>query len=204
MPYDRQTFFDSVRGSLFAGSLTQSQVDGMTYILSTWEGAPLTEDHRWLAYCLATTFHETARTMQPIEEHGHGAHQPYGQPDPVTGQKYYGRGFVQLTWKNNYKRAANELGLAGDDDLVKHPERALDPVIAAGVMFRGMDEAWFRAPNALKTYFNATVDDAFKAREIINGDKSVVPTWSHGVSIGKLIKGYHEKFLSGLVESYDD
>ena len=31
----------------------------MNYILDTWEDAPPTDDLRWLAYALATTYHET-------------------------------------------------------------------------------------------------------------------------------------------------
>ena len=33
MPYDRKHFFDVVRKDLFRGNLTQSQVDGMNYLL---------------------------------------------------------------------------------------------------------------------------------------------------------------------------
>jgi hypothetical protein len=47
-------------------------------------------------------------------------------------------------------------------------------------------------------YFNATTDDPYTAREAVNGDKSKVPPWSKGVSIGNLIKGYHYDFLAAL------
>ena len=53
-------------------------------------------DLRWLAYILATDYHETAYTMQPIEEYGKGAGYDYGEPDPVTGEIYFGTGLVQL------------------------------------------------------------------------------------------------------------
>src|SRR5262245_53527760 len=106
---DRTAFFDSVRGSLFGGHMSQDQVDGMNAILFAWEAQRKADDIRWLAYMLATTFHETAQTMQPIEEYGKGAGHDYGEPDPVTGECYYGRGFVQLTWGDNYKRADEEL-----------------------------------------------------------------------------------------------
>jgi hypothetical protein len=33
---------------------------------------------------------------------------------PVTGQAYYGWGFVQLTWRDNYSRADRYLGLDAD------------------------------------------------------------------------------------------
>src|SRR5262245_30152095 len=68
--FDRKLYFDSVRPSLFAGKMNQQQVDGQNAILSEWEDEQPAEDLRWLAYPLATTLHETASTMWPIEEYG--------------------------------------------------------------------------------------------------------------------------------------
>jgi hypothetical protein len=197
MPFDRTIYFDSVRQSLFAGHMGEDQVFGQDTILSAWEKYAEGEDVRWLAYMLATTYHETAQEMLPIEEYGKGAGQPYGEIDPETGQTYYGRGFVQLTWRDNYARADVELGLADDQSCEWDAKNALVPWTAARVMFKGMAEGWFRG-DALGDWFNPQVDDAYNAREIINGDKSIVPSWSNGVSIGKLIQGYHQNFLTAL------
>ena len=204
--FDRKTYFDSVRGSLFSGSLSQQQVEGQEAILGEWElpgqSGISTDDIRHLAYMLATTYHETAQKMWPIEEYGKGKGQPYGKNDPETGQTYYGRGYVQLTWRENYAKATKQLGLKGDADLEWHAHMALDPQIAADVMFVGMAEGWFRSDakgaQTLGRYFNSSTDDSYTAREIINGDKSYMPSWSNGVSIGNLIKGYHGKFLDAL------
>lgn len=57
-----------------------------------------------ISYVLATVRHETAGTYLPIAEYGKGEGKPYGNPDPLTGKIYYGRGYVQLTWKENYER----------------------------------------------------------------------------------------------------
>jgi putative chitinase len=203
--FDRNKYFDMVRESLFFGTMDQGQVDGQEAILSLWEASPLGDDLRWLAYCLSTTIYETASTMLPISEYGHGEGMEYGQPDPETGQTYYGRGYVQLTWRDNYAKATHELELDGDDDLEWHADRALDPIIAAEIMFQGMSEGWFRSdengPQTLDRYFNKTDDDVYGAREIINGDKHIVPDWSGGVSIGNLIAGYHREFLDALKAS---
>lgn len=206
--FNHKVFFDEVRHSLFGGSLTQQQVDGMSFKLKQWEAHPYhPTDLRWLSYPLATSMHETASTMWPIEEYGKGEGQSYGVPDPETGQTYYGRGDVQLTWRDNYKRAASKLGLTGTpNDLEWHADKALDPKISADVMYMGMSEGWFRSdgsPQTLSRYFSASVDDAYGAREIINGDKHKVPSWSNGVSIGSMIEGYHKKFLEALLESAD-
>lgn len=208
--FDRKIFFDSVRGSLFSGSMSQQQVDGMGFKLDQWEVHHLGKDLRWLSYPLATSYHETSKAMWPVEEYGKGEGKEYGKRDPETGQTYYGRGDVQLTWRDNYARATRELGLSGgSDDLEWNAARALDPKISADVMFLGMQQGWFRASSdgkrqTLERYFSPTKDDPFTAREIINGDKSKVPSWSGGVSIGKLIAGYHQKFLAALEASWTE
>jgi hypothetical protein len=203
VPFDPTIYFDAVRETVFGGSLTQEQVDGQNFILASWENDPTTTDLRWLAYSLATTKHETASTMLPIEEYGKGGGMAYGKKDSQTGQTYYGRGFVQLTWRDNYAKATRELELEGEDDLEWHADRALDPAIAADIMFLGMAEGWFRGDSkgrqTLLRYFDIDTDDPYGAREIINGDKHIVPSWSNGVSIGKLIAGYHGHFLNALV-----
>lgn len=203
--FDRKIYFDAVRASLFNGVMSQQQVDGQNAIIADWEGTYSGPgDLRFLAYPLATTMHETASTMWPIEEYNHGQGQPYGVQDPETKQIYFGRGFVQLTWRDNYAKASKEMGFApkSDNDFEWNADNALDPFLAGHVMFRGMQEGWFRSDSGgkqtLGRYFSATVDDAYGAREIINGDKKTVPSWSNGVSIGNLIKGYHNKFLAAL------
>jgi hypothetical protein len=203
---DRAIFFDCVREKPFGGSLDQQQVDGMNAILDAWEADYADNDLRWLANALAQTYHEVSGTMWPISEYNKGAGQPYGETDPETGQAYYGRGLIQCTWRENYARADKELGLLGDESCEWFADNMLKPDIAASCLFEGMIEGWYRSsggtPNNLEKYFSDTVNDTFNAREIINGDKNVVPSWSPGISIGNLIVGYHNNFLSALEESY--
>jgi putative chitinase len=179
---NRIAYFDSVRSSLFGGAMTQQQVDGQSVILALWEGdqtgTPM-DDIRWLAYMLATAYVETDRKMWPIEEYGKGSGKDYGTT-------YYGRGFVQLTWEENYDRAGAALSLIDDRDPVDHPEIVLDSLIAARIMFRGMAEGWFTG-RKLGDYFNDEVDDPIDARQIINGNDR-----------DEEIAGYHEKFLEAL------
>jgi hypothetical protein len=203
MPFDHAVYFASVRDSLFSGVMTESQVAGQQAILRCWEDNTDDADVRWLAYMLATTYHETATEMQPIKEYGKGAGQPYGEIDAETGQTYYGRGFVQLTWRDNYRRADDELGLAAANSCEWHADNALKPSVAAAVLLAGMYEGWFRGdddgPQTLDRYFNLNEEDPFNAREIVNGDKNVVPSWSDGASIGSLITDYYVDFLVALV-----
>ena len=181
---DRDIYFDNVRSSLFSGALEQVHVDGQSVILAVWDyqagGTPMS-DLRWLAYMLATVYHETAQRMWPVTE--------YGSLDYLQSKEYYpyiGRGFVQLTWETNYDYASKALSLIDERDLVVHPEMALDSLIAARILFRGMAEGWF-TNRKLGEYFNAEKDDPINARQIINGNDQ-----------DELIAGYHDKFLAAL------
>jgi len=181
---DREVFFDSVRGELFGGALQQVQVDGQNLILSIYEGGyagtPFT-DQRWLAYLLAIVYHETATRMWPITE--------FGSQEYLQSKEYWpyiGRGAIQITWEDNYRRASSMLGLIDERDLVDHPEVALDSLISARIAFRGMAEGFFTGKK-LGDYFNDDTDDPLNARQIINGNDD-----------DELIRGYHNTFLAAL------
>jgi hypothetical protein len=182
--FDRDVFFDNVRDELFEGALTQQQVDGQNLLLALFEsnytGTPM-DDVRWLAYILATVYHECAMTMWPITE--------YGSQSYLQGKDYWpyiGRGFVMITWEENYRNASQQLSLTGTRDLVEHPELALDSLISARILFRGMAEGWFTGKK-LGQYFNATKEDPENARQIVNGNDD-----------DKLIAGYYDTFLAAL------
>lgn len=161
---DRAKFYGAIRRYPFPNRLMQSQVDGMEIMLDAWDQRE-EDDSRWLAYILATTFHETAYTMQPIAEYGKGKGRKYGKADPETGQTYYGRGFVQITWKDNYSRFGDLL----DIDMVNDPDQALDVETASRIIFEGMTRGMFTG-RGLKHYFKpGTLEgDWFNARKIIN------------------------------------
>ena len=52
------------------------------------------------------------------------------------GYKYRGRGFIQLTGKNNYRHFGNKIGV----DLVNNPDLLLNPEIGARASFAFMEE----------------------------------------------------------------
>ena len=161
MHFDRKTFFDKIRLAPFPGALSPAQVAGCDAIIAEFEQRGLT-DVRWLAYMQATAFHETAHTMQPINEIGRGKGHKYG--NPVNGKVYYGRGYVQLTWDYNYKKMGDLLHV----DLLGNPELALKPDIAAKIMFEGMIRGSFTGKK-LSDYIHDAVCDFTNARRIING-----------------------------------
>lgn len=177
---NRDFFFSQARLTLFGGSLKQSQVAGLSGILDEWEDKYSKNDDRWLAYALATAHHETDRTMQPIHEYGGNEYlrknydvsgnnparaRKMGNVTPGDGVKYCGKGYVQLTWKNNYIRAGNEIG---NPQLVDNPDDAMKPEIARKILLAGMIEGWFTG-KGLGDYFKGAMADWVQARRIING-----------------------------------
>jgi len=184
---DAKKFFDGIRASLFNGRLAQQQVDGINAILDEWLHRKLT-DLRRLAYMLATVYWETAHTMWPIEEYGRGRGYAYGVPDAVTGQAYYGRGFVQLTWRRNYEAMGKLLHV----DLVNHPTMALQLAIATQILFEGMLRADSGVGDftglALDDCFNATREDWTRARAIINGTDHAAEIGQVGRTIYGILK----------------
>ena len=165
---DRAIFFAKARARLFGGALKRSQVEGVTAILDECVARDVT-DERALAYVLATAYHETGRAMRPVREVGRGRGRPYGVPDPQTGLVYDGRGYVQITWKANYQRLGDRLGV----DLVDHPDLALDPKIAAAILVVGMKEGLFTG-RALAQSFTSGLCDWTGARRIVNGQDRAV------------------------------
>ena len=152
---DRKEFYSQLRATLVKGGLNQPQVDGFEAILDEWEKRRIT-DLRWLAYIMATAWHETAQRMQPIEEFGRGRGKAYAPT-------YYGRGFVQITWERNYARLSDMIGV----DLVTHPEKALEMDNAIQILFVGMIDGLFTG-KALSDYFDKNADWR-GARAIVNG-----------------------------------
>lgn len=181
MMIDRDRFFPMVRAELFRGRLTDGQFEGINRLLNH---ADDDIDPRWMAYILATVQHETAATMQPIEEFGRGAGKPYGEPDPETGHIYFGRGYVQITWKFNYFNMGQRLKL----DLVNNPDLALEPDVAAKILFVGMEFGMFTG-RKLGDYLNHMKTDWLNARRIVNG-----------MDRAELIAGYARKYHAALVE----
>jgi putative chitinase len=179
-------FFAAVRVDLFGGAFEQTQVDGINSILKAW---PEGTDPRFVAYGLATAYHETARTMEPIAEWGRGQGKAYGIPCGPYQQRYYGRGFVQLTWLSNYERA--EKAILGSD-LVRTPDNALLPAIAAEVLVRGMSEGWFTGKR-LADFFPPgapEMHDWVGARAIVNGQDRTAQIAAYAVHFnGALAQG---------------
>ena len=76
------------------------------------------------------------------------------------------RGYVQLTWEDNYKKQDEKLGLRGT--LLETPDLALNPEIAKQVIIYGMADGDFTGKR-LGKFFTADQTDWYNARTIVNG-----------------------------------
>lgn len=186
-PFDEKALFDALRSSKPLGpTLSENEVTGCQAIIGACRAAGW--GAAWTAYALATTYHETAGTMQPIKEYGRGKGRKYGVPGK-HGQVPYGRGYVQLTWDGNYERADQELGLGGR--LLADFDLALDRDIAAAILVRGMEGGWFTTKSNA-TYLPrcgpATRAQFKEARRIINGTDKADLIAGHALAFQAALK----------------
>ena len=112
------------------------------------------------AYVLATAYWETNRTMKPVKE-ACWLSEDWRRKN-LRYYPWYGRGYVQITWEENYKRYA-----------ITDPDDALKPDVAAHILVDGMKHGKFRGKK-LSDYITLQKSDFKGARDIINGDQSRV------------------------------
>jgi hypothetical protein len=192
MASDRKTFFDHVRATLFAGSLSVEQVAGMAALLDYWEKTYPSGPRAFISYIMATVYHETGRMMVPVRE-------GFAKTDAeavayVRRQGYayakvgkfgfvaYGRGRVQTTWDANYAKVAKRFNI----DCTARPDLLLDPVVDAAVAVTGHVEGIWTG-RKLSLYFGPNKSNPDGARGIVNGTDRAA-----------MISGYFLKFDDAL------
>lgn len=167
-------YINLLEGKTLKKSLSPEQVKNIERIFKVCLEYKVT-DLRSISYLLATVQWETNRTFSPIDEIGKGRGKPYGIAHNKTGKIYYGRGFIQLTWFDNYERFTKILKAKGlNIDLVNYPEQANNPEVATLILVIGMKEGKFTGRD-LDDYFNSFKEDWYNARRIVNSvDKAVI------------------------------
>ena len=200
--FNKKTFFDNVRGTLFGGSLSAGQVAGLNrhldYFANHWADKRL----EMLGYALATTYHECDKRMESIKEYGsedrfrrlydiEGARPKkaieLGNDVPGDGALYCARGCSGVTGKSNYLRQGQKHGV----DLVANPDLLLkDQTLSVAVHFEAMFDGDYTGLSLSDCFDEAGDFDAVKARRIINGtDKA------------QLISAYYDHFMRALQAS---
>jgi predicted chitinase len=189
-------------------------------IVAECEKAGVT-DRAQIAYVIATAQHETdfrnrAEDWHPNVDYRNGQKNPqktYDNHDNSLGNKFNqspnanfdngdgyrfrGRGFVQVTGRDNYTKFSKILGI----DLVGNPDAVLKPDIAARILVEGMRDGVFRKDpktrekHSLDIFINDSKRDFTGAREIINGDKNKTGKYGpipHGQGIAANAEKYYQ------------
>lgn len=198
-----ESFFASARQALFAGKLTQSQVDGINGLLVAL-GEYGGDDPRFWAADLATAYHETAHTMRPIKEYGGDAYffrmydkdgerpgvaAQLGNTEPGDGVKFCGRGHVQCTGRRNYLLWELRTGLP----LTINPDLILtEPGLSERILIEGCRDGVFTGKKHAD-YLTATRTDFPNDRRVVNGTDraaeyaSYCEAWLAALNLGGLV-----------------
>ncbi|MET0646881.1 MAG: glycoside hydrolase family 19 protein [Pyrinomonadaceae bacterium] len=191
MRFDPNIFFARYRQAF--GALGSYQFSGLTSMLDAAGADASFTSVRQLAYAFTTVQRETnvagtvgghyvALTYNPITELGsysyimshYEGRRDLGNTQPGDGWKFRGRGYVQITGRNNYTKFGRLLGV----DLVNDPDLALGPVVAWDILSLGMREGLFTGKR-LSDYIpldDHLPADYYDARRIINpGELRVRP-----------------------------
>lgn len=176
------TFFKAVENE-FGTKVDRSSTMAL---LDACQDFPL--DHA--AHVLAEVHHETGGSMQPIKETVMPYHSDKNPSDatviarldrafasgqltwvkkPYWRNGWFGRGMIQLTFKENYRKLSPIVGV----DLVKNPRMALVPSVSAKIAAEGCRQGLFTGKK-LSDFNTPSGFDHYGARAIVNGDKHAV------------------------------
>lgn len=203
---NKVNFFKAIR-PMFGGSLNQSQVDGLNRLLDVWHKYyAINGSLQELAYNLATSFHETAATMQPITERGGRSYfnkyetgtrvgKILGNTQKGDGYRFRGEGDVQNTGRANARKATKRLNEVFNlgVDLEANPDQRGDPFISAHSLFLGNREGWWTGRD-LGDYIDGIDESDEEDRREYIGARAVV----NGKDRASLIAGYALKFEAAL------
>ena len=137
-------------------------------------------DNRQIAYVLSTVKWESGFKNQP--EIWRWEWKRYWAIDQSTWQAYYGRWFVQLTWKGNYEKFTQIIRNSWRDfkdnngniikwsevDLVNNPDMTLQSNDLAAFILMYWMKNWSFTWKKLDDFINSTGTDFYNARSIIN------------------------------------
>jgi len=160
---NRKNFFDGYRSNLDPNKkLDQSEVNALTifidFVDATWNYFTIPQ---W-AYVFATTFHETKATFLPVKE-AYWLSESWRLKN-LKYSPYYGRGYVQITWRENYQKFSKDLG----EDFVKNPDLVMLPKYAFKILIDGFKTGAFTGKK-ITDYINDKSKDYKRARRCING-----------------------------------
>jgi len=110
-----------------------------------------------------------------LYEPGTEAGDRVGNTQPGDGARFKGRGFVQLTGRENYTRVGKQLKV----DLVNSPETANDPATAGKILGQFLKNKEDKIRDALEE------DDLKTARKLVNGGSHGLDKFTDAFRLGE-------------------
>lgn len=160
---NKKTFFDLYRKNLDPDrKLSQSEVNAIDLFIDRSKSVFSNFTIPQWAYIFATTFHETNATFLPLKE-AYWLSEDWRRKN-LRYYPYYGRGYVQITWKENYATYGKLLNI----DLVKNPDLAMNYDNAFFILINGFANGRFTGKK-ISDYINNNKKDYVGARRCING-----------------------------------
>ena len=184
---DRAGMTVDVASRMLPGAPVRNVADNLPHVLAGLAEFGLT-DRPMLLMAIATIAAETA-SFRPVDEGisryntSPGGH-PFdlydnrrdlgnrGRPD---GERYKGRGYVQLTGRDNYARIGRQLGVPLEDQ----PELANDPAVAGRILAAFLKSRETRIKQALLE------DDLRTARRLVNGGSHGLDAFTRAYRAGE-------------------
>lgn len=160
---NKKIFFDEYRKTLDPDkSISGQEVKDIDLFLSFYEkDIEMFTTPQW-AYIFATVYHETGATFHPVREAPKVSEE--WRKRNFRYYPYYGRGYVQITWLNNYSEYSKKL----DIDLVNNPDKTMIPEVAWFILVDGFKTGVFTGKK-ISDYINDKKKDYKNARRCING-----------------------------------
>lgn len=142
---------------------TEERRANLFIIIQAIEDAGITNLHQ-IAYVLATVRHECS--FLSIPEIRAARNTPvWRMQEKYWHTGFYGRGFCQLTWRDNYAKFSPIVGI----DLVANPDEVLKPEVGAKILAIGMRDGMFSGKK-LSDYITDRKVQFLQARRIVNGN----------------------------------
>lgn len=185
---DKVKFYNYLRKKV---NLTTQNVFGMEKILDY--GLPRDLNVNEFAYVLATAWWETAQTMTPVKE-AYWLSEGWRRRN-LRYYPWYGRGLIQTTWEDNYRKMGEETGM----DFISDPDKLLTWEGSLPALFVGMEKGLYTGKDLDDYIDDLDESDEEDAREYANA-RRVVNAMDKAKTISSLALTFERALKAGKYE----
>lgn len=182
---NKEKFYSSIRKKV---NLTMQNVAGMEKVLDYGLQRDLPIDR--FSYVIATGWWETAQTMHPVKE-AYWLSESWRKKN-LRYYPWYGRGLIQTTWEDNYKRMGKAIGV----DLTKNPDLLLEWEYSLPALFVGMEQGLYTGKKLADYIDGVDESDAEDTREYTNA-RRIVNLMDKANTIAKLALTFEKGLKAG-------